>query len=201
MKELSEIVHRGRKNHLIKRTVGQIKDWNAYEVTDILGINSDDVPVNNGLQYHPTIIILHHLQFGIEESDQPGENNASTGVEVSPVVSLDSLVNTIQRRHHVVRSDHIVLSNDCAIHDFGLECAPLFLSPLADPALGTDCRHDSAKINQQDFAKDNPENILVRVQQKLDRITAVKGLFQKYRQKLSHYSPTNNPNIVNIFIS
>jgi len=88
------------------------------------------------------IIILRHLQVGIEESDQPGGNNASTGVEVSPVVSLDSLINTIQWRHHNVISDHIALSNDCTIHDFGLECAPLFLSPLADPALGTDCRYD-----------------------------------------------------------
>jgi hypothetical protein len=95
MKELLEIVHRGRKHHLIIRTAGQIKDWNAYEVTDDLGINSDDVPVNSGLQYHPTIIILCHLQVGIEESNQPGENNAGTGVEVSPVVSLDCLINTI----------------------------------------------------------------------------------------------------------
>jgi hypothetical protein len=119
--------------------------------------------------------------LALEESDQPGENNAGTGVEVSLVVSLDSLINTIQWRHHDVRSDHIALSNDCAIHDFGLECAPLFLSPLADLTLGTDCRHDSAKRNQQDFPKDNPKNILFRVQQKLGRITTVEGLFQKYR--------------------
>jgi hypothetical protein len=157
MEELSEIVHKGRKHHLIIRTAGQIKDWNAYEVTDDLGINSDDVPVNSGLQYHPTIIIMRHLQVGIEESDQPSENNAGTGVEVSPVVSLNSLINTIQRRHHDVRSDHIALSNDYAIHDFGLECVPLFLSLLADPALGTDCRHDSAQRNQQDFAKNSPK--------------------------------------------
>jgi hypothetical protein len=45
MEELLEIVHKGRKYHLIIRTAGQIKDWNAYEVTDDLGINSDDVPV------------------------------------------------------------------------------------------------------------------------------------------------------------
>jgi hypothetical protein len=69
MKELSEIVHRGRKHHLILRSTGQIKDWNTYEVTDDLGINNDDVPVNSGLQYHPTIIIMRHLQVGIEESD------------------------------------------------------------------------------------------------------------------------------------
>jgi hypothetical protein len=161
MEELSEIVHRGRKHHLIIRTAGQIKDWNAYEVTDDLGINSDYVPVNSGLQYHPTILILRHLQVGIQESNQPSENNVGTGVEVSPVVSLDSLINTRQWRHHNVRSDHIALSNDCAIHDFGLECAPLFLSPLADPALGTDCRHDSVQRNQQDFAKNSPKRFLL----------------------------------------
>jgi hypothetical protein len=120
MEELSEIFHRGRKHHLIIRTAGQIEDWNAFEVTDDLGINSDDVPVNNGLQYHPMIIILRYLQVGIEESDQPGENNAGTGVEVSPVVTLNSLINTIQWRHHNVRSNHIALRNDCTVHDFGL---------------------------------------------------------------------------------
>jgi hypothetical protein len=49
MEELSEIVHRGRKHHLIIRTAGQLKDWYADEVTDDLGINSDDMPVNSGL--------------------------------------------------------------------------------------------------------------------------------------------------------
>jgi hypothetical protein len=77
------------------------------------------------------------------------------------MVSLDSLINTIQRRHHDVRSNHIALSNDCAVHDFGLECAPLFLCPLADPALGTDCRHDSATRNQQEFANNNPKIFLL----------------------------------------
>jgi len=161
MKKLSEIVHRGRKHHLIIGTAEQLKDWYSYEVTDDLGINSDDMPINGVLQYQPTLIILCHLKVGIEESDKPGEDNAGTGVEVSPMVSLDSLINTIQRRHHNVRSDHIALSNDYAIHDFGLECVPLFLSPLADPALGTDCRHDSAQRNQQDFAKNSPKRFLV----------------------------------------
>jgi hypothetical protein len=47
------------------------------------------------------------------------------------------------------------------VHDFGLQCAPLFLYPLADPALGTDCRHDSATRNQQEFAKNNPKIFLL----------------------------------------
>jgi hypothetical protein len=61
MEELSEIVHRGRKHHLIIRTAGQLKDWYSDEVTDDLGINSDDMPVNSGLKYQPTVTILHHL--------------------------------------------------------------------------------------------------------------------------------------------
>jgi hypothetical protein len=61
MEELSEIVHRGRKHHLIIRTTGQLKDWYSDEVTDDLGINSDDIPVNSGLKYQPTIIVLCHL--------------------------------------------------------------------------------------------------------------------------------------------
>jgi len=69
MEELSEIVHRWRKHHLIVRTGRQIKDWYSEEPTDGLGIYSDDVSVNSGLQYHPMLIILSHLKVGIEESD------------------------------------------------------------------------------------------------------------------------------------
>jgi len=65
--ELSEIVHRGRKHHLIVRIARQIKDWYPEEPTDGLGIYSDDVAVNSGLQYHPMLIILCHLKVGIEE--------------------------------------------------------------------------------------------------------------------------------------
>jgi hypothetical protein len=56
-----KIVHRGRKHHFIIGTAGQLKDWYSDEVTDDLGINSDDMPVNSGLQYQPTIIVMCHL--------------------------------------------------------------------------------------------------------------------------------------------
>jgi hypothetical protein len=69
MEELSEIVHRWMKHHLIVRTGRQIKDWYPDELTDDLGIYSDDVSINSGLQYHPTLIILGHLKVGIEEPD------------------------------------------------------------------------------------------------------------------------------------
>jgi hypothetical protein len=83
MEELSEIVHRWRKHHLIVRTGRPIKDWYPDELTDDLGINSDDVSINSddvsinsddvsinsGLQYHPTLVILSHIKVGIEEPD------------------------------------------------------------------------------------------------------------------------------------
>jgi hypothetical protein len=69
MEELLEIVHRWRKHHLIVRTSRQIKDWYPDELTDDLGIYSDDVSVNSGLSCHPTLIILSHLKFSIEEPD------------------------------------------------------------------------------------------------------------------------------------
>jgi hypothetical protein len=69
MEELSEIVHRWRKHHLIVRTSRQIKARYPDELTDDLGINSDDVFVNSGLQYHPMLVILSHLKVVIEELD------------------------------------------------------------------------------------------------------------------------------------
>jgi hypothetical protein len=44
------------------------------------------------------------------------------------MVSLDSVINVIQRRHHDVRSNHIALSNDCAVHD--LVCSALLSSSV-----------------------------------------------------------------------
>jgi hypothetical protein len=91
MEEFSELLHRGRKHHLIVRTGREIKNRYPNEVTDDLGIHCDDMPVNGGLENHPTLIVLSHLKVGIEESDEPGEDNASTCVQISPMVSLDSL--------------------------------------------------------------------------------------------------------------
>jgi hypothetical protein len=61
MEELTKIVHRGRNYRLIIRTAGQLKDWYSDEVTNDMGINSDDMPVNSGLKYQPTVNVLRHL--------------------------------------------------------------------------------------------------------------------------------------------
>lgn len=77
MKELSKLILRWRKHHLIVRTGRQIKNRNPNKLTDDLGIKSNDVAINSGLEDRPTLIILCHLQVGIEKSDKPGENNTT----------------------------------------------------------------------------------------------------------------------------
>jgi hypothetical protein len=112
VEELSEIVHRGRNDYLIIRTATQLENRHSDEVTNDLGINSDDMATNSGLKYQPLVIVLHHLYVGIEKSDKPGVDNTGTGVKIPPMISLDSVMNTIQRCHHNVRVDYIPLGND-----------------------------------------------------------------------------------------
>jgi hypothetical protein len=78
MEELSEIIHRGRNDYLIIRTARQLKDRHSDEVTDDLGINSDDMATNSGLKYQSVIIILHHLKVGVEETNQSSLNKGAT---------------------------------------------------------------------------------------------------------------------------
>jgi hypothetical protein len=153
MEELSEIIHRGRNDYLIIRTARQLEDTHSDEVTDDLGINSDNVATNNGLKYRSTIIILHHLKVGVEETNQSSVNNIGAAVKISPLICLENIVNTIQRCHHNVRANHIPLGNDWAIHDLGSEGCSISLCPLADPGLWAACKHDSVKRYQHDSQK------------------------------------------------
>jgi uncharacterized protein YjiS (DUF1127 family) len=110
--KLSEIIHRRRKYHLIVRARRHLENKNSYELTDDLGINSDNMPSNSILKHQPVVIILNHFEVGIKQSDQPGVYNTGTGVQISPMISLDSVMDTIQRSHHNVGTDHIPLGND-----------------------------------------------------------------------------------------
>jgi len=94
------------------RTARQLEDRHSDEVTDDLGINSDDMATNGGLKYQSTIIILHHLKVGVKETNQSSVNNTGAAVKISPMICLDNIVDTIQRCHHNVRADHIPLGND-----------------------------------------------------------------------------------------
>jgi hypothetical protein len=112
MEELSKIIQRGRKNHLIIRATRHLKDQDTDKVTDDLVINSDDMVCNGGLKHQPTIIVLHHLKVGVEKSDKPGVDNTGIGMKIPLMISLDSVMNTIQRCHHNIRMDYIPLGNN-----------------------------------------------------------------------------------------
>jgi hypothetical protein len=135
-------------------------------VTDDLRINSDEMACNRGLKYYSMIIILHHLQVGIEQLDQSGVHHTSTAVEISPVVRLNDVKYVVQWWHHDISPKHVPLSNDGAVHNFGLDCSPIFHKSLTDPAGWTPSRHDSTKRSNKNFQrKIFQKNILVRITQ------------------------------------
>jgi len=145
VEKLSEIIHRWRQYHLIVRTRRQLENRDSYELTDDLGINSDNMPANSGLKHQPEVIVLHDLEVGIEKSNQPGVHNTGAAVKISPMICLDSVMDTIQRSHHNVGTNHIPLNNNRSAYDLSSEGCSISLSPLASSALWTACRHDSAK--------------------------------------------------------
>jgi len=61
LKKLPEIIHGRREYNLIVRAARYLEDKNSDEATDDLGINSDDMAVNDGLKHQPMVIVLHHL--------------------------------------------------------------------------------------------------------------------------------------------
>jgi hypothetical protein len=66
MEKFSEIIQRMRDYHLIVRVAKDLENKHSYELTDDLGINSDSISIHRGLKYHLAVIILNHLEEGIE---------------------------------------------------------------------------------------------------------------------------------------
>jgi hypothetical protein len=122
-----------------------LEHWDSDDVTDDLRINSDEMAYNGGLKHHSMIVILNHLQVGIEQLDQSGVHHISTAVEISPVVRLDDVKYVVQLWHHGIIPKDIPLSNDGAVYNFRLNWKPIFHKPLTNPAWWTAGRHDSAK--------------------------------------------------------
>jgi hypothetical protein len=145
LEKLSEIIHRWRQYHFIVRACRQLENRDSYELTDDLGINSDNMPANSGLMHQPAVIVLHHLEVGIEKSNQPGVHNTGATVKISPMICLDSFKDTSQRRHHNVGTDHIPLSNNRSVHDLSSKSCSISLCHLGNSALWIACRHDSVK--------------------------------------------------------
>jgi len=66
MEKFSEIIQRMKDYHLIVRAARDLENRHPYELTDDLGINSDNMPIHRGLKHHPEVIILNHLEVGIK---------------------------------------------------------------------------------------------------------------------------------------
>jgi len=148
MKELTELIQRQRQNHVIERTGRNLKYWHPDDLADYLRINHDNMPCNAGLLNNAIVIILHYL-------------NAGAVVEVSLVIGLDNLMDTIQWSNHNVCSNNIPFRNDRPVHNLGFGRCYILLCPLSDSTLWTVSRHDSASNNQQDMPKKIFSKILV----------------------------------------
>jgi hypothetical protein len=135
----SSFIQGRRKHHLIVWAGRNLKYWDSDDVTDDLRINSDEMACNEGLKHHSMIIILHHFQVGVEKLDQSCVHHTSTAMKISPIVRLDNGKNIIQRWHHDIRPKDVQLNNDSAVHNLGLNCNPIFYSPLTDPERWTTC--------------------------------------------------------------
>jgi hypothetical protein len=81
----------------------------------------------------------------VELSDKPIEHNASTIVEVAPVICLNDLMNDIKGCYHNISPDNIPLWNDWPISYSSSGSCNAFLCPLSDPVLRAAGRHDSVK--------------------------------------------------------
>jgi hypothetical protein len=117
--------------------------------TDDLRINLENLPLNSGLKYNATIIILNHLQVPIEFSHQLGKHNASTVVDVSLVIGLNNIISDIQRCHSDICSNHIPLWDCLPILNSSPVNSYAFFCPLTDYSLRTASKHGFEKKTQK----------------------------------------------------
>jgi hypothetical protein len=102
---------------------------------DDLWINLNHMPFNSRLKDNATVLILHNLQICIELSDQPGEHDACTIVEVAPVICLNDVIDNIKESYQNISPDYITLWNNWPVCYFGSGSCKAFLCPLANSAL------------------------------------------------------------------
>jgi hypothetical protein len=66
MKEFSEIIQRWRQDYLIIWTGKNLEYWHPDELTDDLGINSDNISVHRRLKDCAMMISLNNLEVCID---------------------------------------------------------------------------------------------------------------------------------------
>jgi hypothetical protein len=97
-------------------------------------------------------------------------------VEVSLVIGMDDLMNTIQWSNHNISTNDIPLWIDCPVHNSGFKGCNIFFCPLMNLALWTAPRHDFVKITNKVCQK---YEALVSSQKQSGIITAIKWIFSK----------------------
>jgi hypothetical protein len=78
-------------------------------------INQYNMPLNSRLKDNPIVLILHNLQMSVEFSDQLGENDTGTVVEITAVICLDNLTDNVKRSYHDVTLDNFGMTGLLAI--------------------------------------------------------------------------------------
>jgi len=73
--------------------------------------------------------------MSIKFSDQPGEHNAGTIVEVAPVIGLNNLTDDVQGSYDNIISDNIPFWNDWPVDYLGFGNCHVFLCPLTNSVL------------------------------------------------------------------
>jgi hypothetical protein len=135
IKELPEILQSGSLQNLIKWAGGNMKHWYTNNPADDLWINLRHMPLYNRLKENATVLILHNLQMRIELSDQPGEHNTSTIVEVASVICLNDVIDNIKGCYHNTSPNNIHFWNNWLVRYSGSRSSNAFLCPLANSAL------------------------------------------------------------------
>jgi hypothetical protein len=111
--------------------------------------------LNSRLKDNATVLILHKLQMSIELSNQSGEYDVGTIIEIASVISLNILTDNVKESYHNITSDYIPLWNDRPVGNFGSGSSTAFFCPLSDLALSAIARHDFAKNNKKYLPKNN----------------------------------------------
>jgi hypothetical protein len=130
MKELPKILQRGSLHNLIEWAGRNLKDWYTNDLADDLWINLNHMALNRRLKDNATILILHNLQMSVELSNQPGEHDEGTIVEVAPVICLDNLIDDIKGCYHHINLDDIPIWKDWHVCYSGSGSCNAFLCPL-----------------------------------------------------------------------
>jgi len=180
MEEFPEIIQGRRKHHLIVWAGWNLEHWDSDDVTDDLGINSDDVACHGGLKHHSTINTLHHFQVGVEELHQSGVHHTCT-INYGDIPNCNVwIMSRMLSSGGTMISDRMTFRSAMTVRSIILAWIAALSSIILWRTLRDGLPADMILHRKPTrFATKIQNNILVRLWKILDRITAVKRTFAK----------------------